>query len=164
MPSLTRRKRWGTGRRDYSINIEEAVVPVARSHQYRLYYHFEYDLTSYSFMTIDTEPIYGQIALAGVPAKPSGYNTLLYSADITFNDNILIKAYFGLIDTVTYTTDYKQLKYGYGSVRFIFPRGLSLTDIESSISQDTRAWCLAFLPGGYKIRSTFSLLSEELVR
>ena len=155
---------WGTGRRDYSTNIEESVVPIIRSHQYRLYYYFDYDLAPYDFMTIENEPIYEQIGLAGVPARPHGYNTMLYTADITFTDNILIKAYFGLVDTVTYATDFKQLKYGYGSVRFIFPKGLSLMDISSTISQDNRAWCLAFLPGGYKIRATFSLLSEELVR
>ena len=142
---------WGTGRKDWSQNIELITVPIARSHQIRAFPGLIGDLTLLPFMTIDDEPIYGTIGVAPdsssfIHAKTNYY---VFFSKITFDANVLIKAYYGLVNLNTGEYIRKQVKYGYGKVQFNFPKGFVLTLEEMKQGWDT---VLEFLPGGYIVR------------
>jgi len=154
-------KVWGTGRKDWSNNIEMIVVPITRSHQYRSFSHAVYDLTPYSFLTIDTEEIYETIGLLPPTSDwiKNKVNYYMFYSNVTFNANVLIKAYFGLYNFNTGELIRKQTKYGYGKVQFNFPKGFVLTYEEMLQGWTT---VLEFLPGGYVIRHTQAGMVDKL--
>lgn len=151
-------KTWGVGRKDYSVNIEESVIPIARSHQYRAFSTIEADLTPYDWMTIDMEAIFGLIVVYALPPAPPYYNYSEYTAEVEFDANVLIKAYWGMCNPDIGVFDEKQCKYGYGKVKFIFPKGMIIT------TEEYPPWrpAIAFLPGGYIIKEMMSFIQERM--
>ena len=153
-------EEWGTGRRDYSTNVEEAVIPLPLHHQYRTFSTYHYDLRSYTMYTYDNEPIYGLLTIY-IPLYAQPDNYILYSFSVELNTDILIKAYFGLVNAYTFAWTPLLLKYGYGKVEFKFPKGYLITKEDT---QNGVCAALGFLPGGYKTTITASFLRETLVR
>lgn len=161
MPEITRNftvPEKGIGRKDYSINVEESTVPFTRSHQLRASTYGTYDLTPFSWATIDLEPFIGVFVIYDGMIRPT-LDHLAYLYEIDFPDNVLIKAYFGLYTLATGILEPLQCKYGYGKVQFIFPKGYL---IEKETLQSGVQPAFGFLPGGYWVKMTMSYLSEEL--
>jgi len=147
---------WGTGRRDYSSNVELSVIPVARSHQTRRNTTTVWDLTPYSFITIDKEDVYGRFVLYAPLIGNKDY--VLYTASLTYDAHVLIKAAFGLVNTEEWIGYRFQEKYGYGSVTFKFPKGFII------YKELHPPWYPAvfFLPGGYYVTFSTSLMETQL--
>jgi len=154
---------WGTGRKDWSKNIELSVVPITRSHQYRSFAgQSAVDATAYDFATIDEEGTYGTI---GVNVDMSTYigwrtNFYLYSFRVDYDANVMIKAYCGWYNTVTGEFVRRQVKYGFGSVEFVFPKGfmLSLDDMDDGWTP-----VIEFLPGGYTLSFATHGMVDKMV-
>lgn len=148
---------WGRGRKDYSSNVEYSVIPVVRSHQTREQFTSYWDLRPYWYMTIENEPYYGCLTLYNPLGEPDK-NYVVYDATLSYDTNVLIKAYFMLINTETWVGKILQIKYGYGRVSFRFPKGLII------YKEIHPPWYpgICFLPGGYLVKFTMSLMETLL--
>jgi hypothetical protein len=159
---------WGTGRKDFSRDIEESVLSIPRSHQYRTVNTVDYDLAAFDWLTIELSDLFGPmfyIAVIDLTAPvflESHANFMAYELEVSYDANVLIKAYFGQINidgTLLKTGTEYGVKYGYGKVKFSFPTGflISKTDIEEG-------WypMIAFVPGGYICRVTTSYIEDTL--
>lgn len=143
----------GVGRKDYSQNIERSTVPFIKTHQSRVNTWQHLDLSAYWWATIDLEPIIGTINIADLIPEILHQTHMLYKMNLEFDDNVLIKAYFGLYNINTDELDAKQCKFGYGKVDFKFPKGY-LVPQETILDEIYPT--IGFLPGGYTI--TYSAL------
>lgn len=144
---------WGTGRRDWSKNIEVATVPFTRSHQYRHFTVGAWDYTPYSFYTIEDEGTYGTIGLlmpiTAIIEREANY--FMFFSNVTLSGNVLMKAYFIKYNLNTAEEIVEQIKYGFNKVQFNFPKGYVLTLDDM---RDGWTTAFAFLPGGYVTRFT----------
>ena len=151
---------WGTGRKDYSKNVEESTVPITRSHQYRVAGPVDYDLTPYAYMTIDEKDTYGsELGFYWIPSDDVDYS--LNNFEVEFHSNVLIWGKLVLYNINTGAEVVKQIKYGYKKVSFLFPEGFLITE-----AQTAAGWrgTLMFLPGGYHVRALSTGLKDRLVR
>lgn len=156
-------KSWGTGRKDWSQNVELMVVPITRSHQYRSFAGLSgVDATAYDFATIDEEGTYGTIAVNVDMSVYIGWRTnfYLYSFRVDYDANVLIKAYCGWYNINTGEFVRRQVKYGFGSVEFVFPKGfmLSLEDMDAGWTP-----VIEFLPGGYTLSFATHGMVDKMV-
>jgi len=151
-------EKWGTGRKDWSSNIEISVVPITRSHQYRSFGTGDWDLTPYDYLTIDAENTYGTIGSNFFSADTCKYyynkkmNFIVHRVSVTLSANVLIKAYFSIHNWKTGEVIRYQEAFGYGEVTFLFPKGFFV-----SYTTLGELWTplIEFLPGGYLTRTFF---------
>lgn len=147
---------WGTGRKDYSENIEESVISIARSHQYRVHSAIIYDLRAYDWATIDVEPI-----IEGIVISPilENYDHLWYTIEVAFDANVLIKGYAVLYNSTAGTVTRLMGKFGYKKIRFEFPVGHLITkeQTEAGIRPG-----ILFLPGGYFVGYTSTYIQDKI--
>lgn len=153
---------WGTGRKDWSQNVEAIVVPLIKSHQGRQLLTDTSDWSPYDFMTIDDEGVYGTNGLGPLTDDyiRLKLNFITFYANATFDANVLIKAYFSLYNFNTGEVVRLQEKWGFARVQFDFPKGFVLT-----LDQMKAGWTvlIEFLPGGYITSITMSAMIDRFV-
>jgi len=148
---------WGTGRVDYSKDIESSVTQIITGHQGRDSGYGTYNYTPYWFVTIDWSEFFDgwlMIYDSFVTAK----NRLLYFWELEYDANVLIKAYFGIYDANTGTATASQVQYCYKKIRFEFPKGFLITKEMQDNNQWPAVW---FSPGGYIVRVSNSYLRDD---
>jgi len=148
---------WGTGRVDYSKNIEDSVTQIITGHQGRDSGYGTYNYTPYSFVTIDWSELFDGWLLT-YDSFTTKKNRLLYFWEMEYNANTLIKAYFGLYDSTAGTSVASQVQYGYKKIRFEFPKGYLISEEMQENTQWPAVW---FSPGGYIARVSNSYLRDD---
>jgi len=106
-------ERWGTGRRDYSNNVEETVVPIIRSYQ----------ATATAYETFTLNPGEEKDIDVTLSFTEDANNHFIAHIDITVDANVLIEA---KILSAGYT--FISL-YGYQKIEFDIPQSLGLSEV-----------------------------------
>lgn len=104
---------WGTGRKDYSQNIEESVIPIIRSYQVNAYEYGEFDLDPNEQEDIEVSMDFSEDASCHFIAV----------LEVTVDANVLISLEI-LSGAVTFGS-----RFGYQSIAFYFPPKLGLSEI-----------------------------------
>jgi len=104
---------WGTGRKDYSANIEATVVPVARSYQVNAYAYTEFTLDAGEEKEIDIPMTFSE----------GSKNHFIFYICVTVDANVLIgvQIWSGGLEFIS--------KQGYQKVEIWIPQGLGLSEV-----------------------------------
>jgi len=108
---------WGTGRVDYSQNVEQSVIPIIRSYQVNATAYKEFTLAS-------GEESEETITLT---FSEDAKNHFIGEAIITANANVLLSAEMWSRGNQINST------YGYQKIRIYFPQTLALSDLTIKI-------------------------------
>lgn len=104
---------WGTGRRDYSENVEMSVIPVARSYQLNATAYETFTLTANEQQDIPIDMTF----------SGNAENHFIFYINVTVDANVLIKVEIWS-DGVRFTSEQ-----GYQEVNIYIPQGLGLSDV-----------------------------------
>ncbi len=100
----------GTGRKDYSQNVETSVVPIIRSHQQRIFYTLSFSLPSFSYVDLV------------VPLTSGGFS-MFYNFFLSASSNELIEL------SVYYENGLVTDKMGYQVVDLPFLQGFPFAEL-----------------------------------
>ena len=104
---------WGTGRKDYSANVEMSVVPTARSYQVNAIASSTFSLGGYEIKNI------------AIPMEfsPGAANHFIFNINVTADANVLIG-----VDILSEGQEFIT-EQGYQEVNINIPQGLGLSEL-----------------------------------
>jgi len=104
---------WGTGRKDYSSNVEMSVVPTARSYQVNAYASSTFTIAASSTSSITPT----------MDFSTGASNHFVFNIDVTVDANVLIGAdiYSGGLLHLS--------RQGYQNININIPQGLPTSDL-----------------------------------
>lgn len=104
---------WGTGRRDYSDNVEETVVPIIRSYQ----------SVATAYETFTLNPGEQKDITVDLDFTESSENHFIAHIDVTVDANVLIG-----IEVISADRTFILL-YGYQKIELDIPQSLGLSEV-----------------------------------
>lgn len=123
-------KLWGTGRKDYSTNVEESVIPIVRSYQVNAHAIEQFELDSGEEKDVEVE----------LPFSPDAKCHFIFHIDISVDANVLI-------GTEIWSEGVKFISgFGYQAIEIDLPQSWGISEITLKIKNY----------GGVKVKGAYS--------